>query len=589
MAEPRKPTTADQVAEEDRTGMHGPSPILGPDGQPYQRPLSLQEKKDLSEEVARPELIGMRTFWDQSAASGLTPERLAQLLRGSIRGDMRPYLELAEEMEERDPHYFSVLGTRKRALSRISASVEETKGDDSKIVGAVRDLVAEPAFRDMLRDLVDAFGKGYAAIEIMWGERNGMWWPQGYAWRDPKYFTFDYISRTELRLAELTMIDGSALPPAKFIVHRPKLKSGIPIRGGLARVVAWAYLFKNYSLKDWQIFLDVFGMPIRLGKYHPAATPEERRKLLTAVASIAVDAAAIIPDSMVIDFIEAKQNGGQPFENMCRYLDEQVSKAVLGQTMSTDGHAGGLAQAKIHNQVRIDILEDDADQVGTTINRDVIAPFVSLNWGDKAQKPRVMFPVAEPEDVAVLSDALAKLVPVGLRVSAQEVREKIGVREPEDGEEVLEAPQAAPEDPSTNPVTSGYQRDASLNRRRYPFRAMCPCGCGKPLARTALNAQLPPATEPDVIDLIGAEEASEWEPQLSPLVEAIMQAAAESSSYEEFSAALDGLAASIDVDPLAKRLMVSAMKARGFGDGSGPKGRLGSAPRSGMRQPLGEE
>ena len=79
MDAPRKPTTAQQIEEENRTGMHGPSPILGPDGQPYQRPLSLQEKKDLAEEVARPELIGMRTFWDQSAASGLTPERLAQM------------------------------------------------------------------------------------------------------------------------------------------------------------------------------------------------------------------------------------------------------------------------------------------------------------------------------------------------------------------------------------------------------------------------------------------------------------------------------------------------------------------------------
>jgi len=583
MDAPRKPTTAQQIEEENRTGMHGPSPILGPDGQPYQRPLSLQEKKDLAEEVARPELIGMRTFWDQSAASGLTPERLAQMLRGSIRGDIRPYLELAEEMEERDPHYFSVLGTRKRALSRIAASVEEEKGVDKKIIDAVRDLVEEPAFRDMLRDLVDAFGKGYSAIEIMWGERDGLWRPQGYVWRDPKYFTFDYISRTELRLAELTMIDGSLLPPAKFIVHRPKLKSGIPIRSGLARIVAWAYLFKNYSLKDWQVFLDVFGMPIRLGKYHPAATPEERRKLLTAVASIAVDAAAIIPESMAVEFIEAKQNGGQPFEDMCRYLDEQISKAVLGQTMSTDGHAGGLAQAKIHNQVRIDILEDDADQIGTTINRDLIAWFVRLNWGDKADAPRVVFPVAEPEDVAVLSDALAKLVPVGLRVSAQEIREKIGVREPEDGEEVLEAPKPAAaaadsSDPSTNPITSGYERDASLNRQRYRMGGICPCGCGKPLARTAFNAQvLPPATEPDEIDRIGQEEADEWEPQLSPLIEAIMKAAAESGTYEEFAAALDGLAAAIDVDPLAKRLMISAMKARGFGEGSGPSGRLGKS------------
>lgn len=554
-------------AQENETGMHGPSPILGPDGQPARRQLSLQEKRDLSQEVARPELIGMRTFWDQSAASGLTPERLAQLLRGSIRGDTRSYLELAEEMEERDNHYGSVLGTRKRSLSRIRPSVEG-KGCDKAVVDFVAEQVEKPIFRDMLRDLVDAFGKGFSAIEIVWGENGGRWIPQGYLWRDPKYFTFDYISRSELRLAELTMIDGSVLPPAKFIVHRPKLKSGIAIRAGLARMVAWGYLFKNFSLKDWQVFLDVFGMPIRVGKYHPAATPEERRKLLTAVASIAVDAAAIIPESMSIEFIEAKANGGAPFEAMCRYIDEQTSKIVLGQTMSTDGHAGGLAQAKVHNQVRIDIMEDDADQLSATINRDLVAWLVELNFGNKAKKPQLVFPVAEPEDVAVLSDALSKLVPLGLKVAQAEIREKIGVREPDVGEDILQAPTAAPKADPSNPVTSGLERDASLNAARA---GLCPCGCGQPLTLTALNAS---ATEPDVVDQIGAEEAAEWESQLSPIVAAIRKAAQESSSFEEFSAALDRLAATLDIGPLADRLMISAMKARGFGLGAGPNGRL---------------
>jgi hypothetical protein len=46
----------------------------------------------------------------------------------------------------------------------------------------------------------------------------------------------------------------------------------------------------------------------------------------------------------------------------------------------------------------------------------------------------------------------------------------------------------------------------------------------------ALNAE-EIATEPDVIDRIGADEAAEWEPQLSPLVEAILDAAAKASTY----------------------------------------------------------
>ena len=123
----------DLIAEQDRVGMHGPSPILGPNGQPARRELSLKEKHELAEELAAPELIGTRVMWDQSVASGLTPQRLATLLRGAIRGDHRLYLELAEEMEERDPHYFSVLGTRKRVLAAVPPSARVAGVVDSAL------------------------------------------------------------------------------------------------------------------------------------------------------------------------------------------------------------------------------------------------------------------------------------------------------------------------------------------------------------------------------------------------------------------------------------------------------------------------
>jgi phage gp29-like protein len=539
-------TPRDLIAEENQTGMHGPSPVLGPDGQDARKYLALQERETLKEEIARPELIGVRAFWDQSVASGLTPERMATILRNAVRGDHRYYLQLAEEMEERDLHYNSVLSTRKRAISSLRAVVEPSseKRVDKKVADAVLDLLGEPQFRHMMRDLTDAFGKGYSGIEIVWGERDGLWRPAAYKWRDPKYFTFDFVSRSEVRLAVLGTIDGVALPPAKFIVHTPKLKSGIPIRGGFARLAAWGWMFKNYTIKDWMAFLDVFGMPIRVGKYHPAATPEDRRKLLQAVASIAVDAAAIIPESMAIDFIEAKNFADKPFENMARYMDEQISKVVLGQTMSTDGHAGGLAQAKIHNLVRIDIKEDDADQAAATINRDLVAPFVELNFGADAPKPYAIFPVAEPEDVAAVTNALGVLVPLGLKVSMREAREKIGFGEPDKDEDLLAAPAAKT---SAQKALNPAQLDRAWNR-------------------IALNAEGGGTIAKDEVEQLAAAGAEDWEPQLSPIVAKVLAAAAAARSFEEFQAALDALAGEIDADPLAKSLAAAGLKARALGD-----------------------
>ena len=584
---------------------HGPSPILGPDGQPYRSVLREVDKSLLREEVAKPELMGIRAFYDPSIATGLKPGMLGVILNQAVKGDTRAYLQLAEDMEERDLNYAAALGTRKRALSRIKPTIDGT-GAEPRIAEACRALVRADAFHAMVKDAVDALGKGFSVNEIVWGAKDGLWWPQGYAFRDPKFFTFDYISRTELRLAHLELIDGLELPPGKFIRHVPKLKSGIPIRGGLARMVAWAWMFKSFALKDWASFLEGYGMPIRVGKYPPSATEAERRTLLRAVGSIAADAAAIIPESMMIEFMEVKAGSDRPFATLADYLDGAIATLVLGQTLTTrDG--GSLGQAKVHNEIRLDLAEDDAFDLGVTINRDLLSWFVSLNFGADKVVPKVEFRVEKPEFASVLTAALGTLVPLGLKVSQEDVRAKIGMPTPAEGAELL-MPPAGPYAPPamTSPAEDGGEPGAvpslGLNARRgaggeahagqpkicdltgYAV-SRCPCrscrtalngparpaftpGCRCPSCATALNrvaAGLPPV-EPDLVDMIGLDESRDWENQTGPMLDAIMMAAARSTSYDGFQAELTKLYATLPIDGLAKRLAIATTEARGLGE-----------------------
>jgi phage gp29-like protein len=78
------------------------------------RPVNLAA---LRREHAAPQVAGVRTVWAETVASGLTPQRLATLMQRAAEGDHHDYLTLAEEIEERDGHYRSVLGTRKLAVA----------------------------------------------------------------------------------------------------------------------------------------------------------------------------------------------------------------------------------------------------------------------------------------------------------------------------------------------------------------------------------------------------------------------------------------------------------------------------------------
>ena len=85
--------------------------------------------KALKEEKAAPSVTGVRSVMTGHPSAGLTPARLARLLREAESGDPIRYLELAEDMEEKDLHYLGVIGTRKRQVAQLDISVEAA-GDD---------------------------------------------------------------------------------------------------------------------------------------------------------------------------------------------------------------------------------------------------------------------------------------------------------------------------------------------------------------------------------------------------------------------------------------------------------------------------
>lgn len=503
------------------------------------------EKQALTLEIAAPQLTGVRRAWDAEAiAQGLTPHRLARILRAAAENDLRSYLILAEEMEERDPHYASVLGTRKRACSGLEPAVEAATDDkrDQELADAVRTHLAESTeFPDLCTDLLDGLGKGFAVCEIIWDRQPSFWRPAGYEYRDPKFFRFDEVTGRELRLEDLGAVDGVPLPPFKFLVHVPKLKSGLPARGGLARLAAAAHMCKSFTVTDWMAFAEVFGMPLRLGRYGPGAKEEDIRTLVSAVANLGTDAAAVIPDSMRIEMVDGGKNsgsGGQSlFQNLAEWLDRQVSKAVLGQTMTSDD-GSSQSQATVHNEVRVDILKADARQLAATINRDLVRPFIDLNYGPppSGKYPRLTLPVNEPEDVAALTSALEKLVPLGLRVEASVVRDRLGFPDPAEGAEVL-GMQARPE--------SG----TAANRERRAANREDDGG--------------------DDLDALAAEALDGWEQQLAPVVDLIQELADRSQSHEEFLAGLPGLSGQMDASALVRGLAVAAFKARGLGDAEG--------------------
>lgn len=367
-------------------------------------------------------------------ARGLTPERLNQILESAERGDLVAQHELFRDMEERDGHIFSEMSKRKRAVIKLDWDVVAPRNaskDEEDAAAYVKELLLDlPDFESLLQDCLDGIGHGFAAMEIEWA-RLGNEWVIGCAHHRPQsWFQTDTQTRMQLRLRDATP-DGVELQPFGWILHKHRATSGYPARMGLGRVLVWPYIFKALSIGDLAEFLDIYGLPLRVGKYPNNATEKEKAALWQAVAGIGHNAAGIIPATMQVEFEEAAKGGEKPFEAMINWCERTVSKAVLGSTLTSDAGPTGLGSglADIHNEVRLDIRDSDCKQLAATITQHVIYPLLALNkgWADVRRCPRLVFDTVQAADLKHYADALPKLVESGMRIQLQWAHERLRI------------------------------------------------------------------------------------------------------------------------------------------------------------------
>lgn len=397
---------------------------------------------------------------------GLDPEKLGRAMRAADSGDTRAMYEVFSAVEE-DPHVMSVLGKRRRAVVSRTLSITPAKTMNGQAAAAERaaqlcnDAVfgasGESGIENLrgtggaLYDLTDAIGKGYAVQQIVWTDDRGMWrpkrlerWPQRDTVLgsiiDPWAQDCDVVRV----VSDWSSFQGEDLEPNQWIVHKSKARSDILSRAALLRSVAWWYLFKRFSAADWAIFCERFGMPIRIGKFPVGSDDDEREALRAAVIDLGKDTGAVIPEGMDLSFVEAKMSGSLPYEPLIRICNTEISKVILGNTLTTEvGSTGGnRALGEVHERGELDLVESDALALADTLREQLIAPIVLFNMGPGVPIPDVDF-LSEEEraqkDRAERDQILVR--GIGLPIAKSYFYQSYEIPIPTDDDELVNPPQ----------------------------------------------------------------------------------------------------------------------------------------------------
>ncbi len=418
-------------------------------------------------------IIGLRDRFSTYTSKGLTPERLSALLVEADGGDVYRQMELFEEMLEKDAHMFALFQARRLAVTGKNYNIIPASQDASDVAIAeeVENMLARiNGWNRAVADILDCVPKGFSVQEIFWKAQDGQYTIERLRWRHQKKFRFGKISDPYANAEELRLIiepglvgkftgvvpdaeiarattDGVSLNSdprfrSRFAVAFCQARSGNPARTSIMRTLTYLFLFKNYDVKWWIQFAEKM-LGYTIGKYDPNL-PGQKDLLKSAVLGLATDAAAVISNTSSIEFAEMLQKAAshQVYDDLQKWCNEEMSKAILGHTGTSQSTPGKLGSEEAARDVKREMIEADAMTLDETITDEIIIPYINYNHGPQDAYPYYQTDITESPDLLKEVEIDQGLQQIGFPITQKYAKEKYGrpLPDPNDPDDVVLQP-----------------------------------------------------------------------------------------------------------------------------------------------------
>jgi len=203
--------------------------------------------------------------------------------------------------------------------------------------------------------------------------------------------------------------------PVRYIIHRGHLLTSHPDKwGGPMRAALFWFLFKTMNREWWARFLDRFGAPFLVGKY-PDNDERSRSELAYAFSQATRIFGLAIPQQASVEMVQAAAaQTGDAFANFHAVANAELSKLIVGQTMTTEAQAGGFGstQAVVHQGVRDDIQAFDSAALAETLRDQLFDQHLLIN-GIAGERPSIAFGGLGEADAKATAEFLQALGEAG--------------------------------------------------------------------------------------------------------------------------------------------------------------------------------
>jgi phage gp29-like protein len=287
-----------------------------------------------------------------------------------------------------DPHLMATIQQRKMQVMQLEWEIES----ESKIKSEIEEVFEGLDFNDLVSQIMDAIFFGYSVVELTWKKDGKFLRPDKITGKPQEWFIFDRYNELRLRKYKhgfYLFEEGEKLPPYKFILTQHKPTFTNPYGEKILSRCYWPVTLKKGGIEYWQLMMERYGMPYLIGRYPNTFTALQKTEFLEQLKQMVVDNITIFDEALGIELKESPQfDIGQLYENLVKFHNREVSKAVLTVTLTTEIEKTGSYKAgEVHKEMLEFLGESDRKLVESSLNK-IIDYYCELNYGN-IERPKI--------------------------------------------------------------------------------------------------------------------------------------------------------------------------------------------------------
>lgn len=207
---------------------------------------------------------------------------------------------------------------------------------------------------------------------------------------------------------------------------------------GLLLKAAPYAIYKRGGFGDWSQWIELFGMPHRLGKYN-TYDPQSKQLLEEAFEKFGAAPYLIAPNDTTIEHIETSSGNGIAYDDFRKACNEEILITILGQTMTTvQGDKGARSLGEVHMEVEAGKHKSDLRYCQRILN-EYLRPRLEAR-GYKVAGGKFVYPkehqLPEVSELVMLSDIMD--------IPKVWLHEQYGIPMPSEGEEIARRQNVSP-------------------------------------------------------------------------------------------------------------------------------------------------